>query len=84
MRKLQVASLFAVLMLALSVVPVFALVGDVNGDGKVRVDDLLLVVNAFGTQKGDPRWDARCDLSGDGKVRIDDLLIVALNFGMPR
>lgn len=57
------------------------LLGDVNGDGKVRVDDVLAVAFAFGSEEGDPHWDPRCDLNGDHKVRVDDVLLAASNFG---
>ena len=57
------------------------LLGDVNGDGKVRVDDILDIALAFGLNEGDPDWDPRCDLNGDHKVRVDDVLIAASNFG---
>jgi parallel beta-helix repeat protein len=60
------------------------LIGDVNGDGKVLIDDLLLVVSAFGSNSGDPRWNPFADVNGDGRVRIDDALTVALNFGKTR
>ncbi len=57
------------------------IVGDINGDGKVRIDDILLCTSAYGSQPGDPRWNPYADVNGDGKVRVDDVLLVALNFG---
>ena len=57
------------------------LLADVNGDRKVRVDDVLLVAQHFGLNEGDPGWNPQCDLTGDGKVRVDDVLIVAQGFG---
>jgi len=61
------------------------LLGDVTGDGKVRVDDILAVAMAFGLNEGDPGWDPRYDLSpppdGDGRIRVDDVLVVVLAFG---
>jgi uncharacterized protein (DUF2141 family) len=56
-------------------------VGDVNGDRKVRIDDILAVATAFGTQPGHPRWNPNADVNGDGKVRIDDVLAAATHFG---
>ena len=44
-------------------------VGDVNGDGVVNIQDLVIVANAFGK--------AKPDLNGDGVVNIQDLVIVA-------
>ena len=45
---------------------------DVNGDGIVNIQDLVIVANAFG--KAEP------DLNGDGVVNIQDLVIVANAF----
>ena len=59
--------------------------GDVNADGKVRIDDVNYVANLFGTNKGDENWDKLADVSpppyGDDKIRVDDVLEVTLNFG---
>ena len=57
------------------------LLGDVNGDRKVRVNDVLAVAFAFGTNKGDPDWNPLYDLNGDDKVRVNDVLIAAGEFG---
>ena len=48
------------------------IVGDVNGDGTVNIQDLVIVANAIG--KAEP------DLNGDGVVNIQDLVIVANAF----
>ncbi|MDE0484777.1 MAG: DUF6259 domain-containing protein [Candidatus Poribacteria bacterium] len=47
--------------------------GDVNDDGVVNIQDLVIVANALG--KAEP------DLNGDGVVNIQDLVIVANAFG---
>ena len=48
---------------------------DVNADGVVNIQDLVIVANAFG--------EAEPDLNGDGVVNIQDLVIVANAFGNP-
>ena len=48
------------------------IVGDVNEDGVVNIQDLVIVANAFG--------EAEPDLNGDGVVNIQDLVIVANAF----
>ncbi|MCY3740250.1 MAG: leucine-rich repeat domain-containing protein [Candidatus Poribacteria bacterium] len=45
---------------------------DVNGDGTVNIQDLVIVANALG--------EAEPDLNGDGVVNIQDLVIVANAF----
>ena len=46
---------------------------DVNGDGVVNIQDLVIVANALG--------EAEPDLNSDGVVNIQDLVIVANAFG---
>ncbi len=57
------------------------LAGDVNGDGVVDIHDLTLFAAAFGTNKEDANYDARCDFNDDGKVDGIDLIILSYNFG---
>jgi len=40
--------------------------GDVNGDGKVDTEDLLLLSKTFGLSAGDPGFDGRADFNEDG------------------
>jgi parallel beta-helix repeat protein len=63
-----------------------AIVGDVNGDGKVDGKDLGSVAWCFGSYPGAPppmSWDPNCDTNNDGKVDGKDLGIVAWHFGEP-
>ena len=53
--------------------------GDANGDGKVDVNDLTIVLTNFGQSTG-MSW-ATGDFNGDGKVDVNDLTIVLTNFG---
>lgn len=48
--------------------------GDVDGDGDTDIDDLLLLLGAFGIGAGG-------DLDGDGDTDIDDLLILLGDLG---
>ena len=57
-----------------------ALPGDANGDGKVDINDLTIVLTNFG-QTG-CAWSQGC-MDGDptGTVDVNDLTIVLANFG---
>lgn len=57
------------------------LMGDVNGDGYVGADDIVIVAEAFGAHPEHPRWNIYADLNRDNYVGIDDIVIVASNFG---
>ena len=52
--------------------------GDANGDGKVDVNDLTVVLTNFG-QSG-ASW-SQGDFNGDGKVDVNDLTILLTDFG---
>ena len=49
--------------------------GDVNGDGVVNVEDLLLLLAAWGPCEGCPE-----DINGDGVVNVEDLLTLLGNW----
>ena len=49
--------------------------GDLNGDGKVNIQDLALLLINFG------KTTATGDLNNDGKVTIQDLALLLINFG---
>lgn len=54
--------------------------GDVNRDGIVGFDDLLIVAQQYG-QGGLGRSAGNVDFSADGKVDFNDLLLLAQNYG---
>ena len=56
---------------------------DVNGDGEVDVDDLLLVAASFGTAPA-PGVMPNTDVNGDGKINNEDMfLVLAVLEGAP-
>jgi hypothetical protein len=55
--------------------------GDVDADGHVDVVDLLLMVEAWASQIGEPHYSAGSDLNNDGLVDTVDLLLLVENFG---
>jgi uncharacterized protein (DUF2141 family) len=76
----KMAAVFLLLMFLLPL-RAMALTGDVNGDGKVDMQDVMVVIKAFGSIPGTARWNAAADLNGDGRVDVSDIIIVLLNFG---
>ena len=57
------------------------LMGDINGDQLVDINDLIIIAQAFGSYEGHPRWNPEADLSRDGVIDIDDGVLTVMNFG---
>jgi len=57
------------------------LVGDLNDDGKVNIEDLIIAAQAFGSTAEHPRWNAKADLNGDGKINVLDIILIATHYG---
>ncbi len=49
---------------------------DLDGDGQVRVSDLIILLAAWGPNPGHP-----ADFDGDGQVRVPDLIILLAAWG---
>lgn len=54
---------------------------DINGDGKVDINDVAIVARAYGKSKRQPNYDPRADLDQNGIIDIRDIAIVAASFG---
>jgi endoglucanase len=80
MKKYAILAL-VVLAVAVAVCPARAILGDVNGDGKVDMKDVAIVAKAFGTTPSDPRYNPAADLNGDRLVNMVDIAIVGFNLG---
>jgi hypothetical protein len=60
--------------------------GDINGDFKVNLSDLVLLAQAYSTNpnsipNGPHRWNPNADINSDGTVSIADLVILASHYG---
>jgi parallel beta-helix repeat protein len=55
--------------------------GDVDGNRKVEIKDILMVVKAYGTNPQSLGWNPNLDINCDDKVDIKDVLITAKNYG---
>ncbi|MEM3731650.1 MAG: dockerin type I domain-containing protein [Candidatus Bathyarchaeia archaeon] len=50
---------------------------DLNGDGKVNIEDIAIWGAAFGSRPGHPRWNPNADMNNDGKVDMIDAVLIA-------
>jgi len=57
------------------------IVEDVNKDGSVNMQDVMLIAASFGTVKGDTRYSPKCDLNNDGAINMQDIIKLATKFG---
>jgi hypothetical protein len=55
--------------------------GDANGDGIVDQTDADIVIAAYGSMPGMPRWNLAADLNQDNTVNTPDIAIVGANMG---
>lgn len=55
--------------------------GDLNGDFKVNLEDLVLLAMAYGSKPGDANWNPNADIDKSGAVGLSDLVILALHYG---
>ena len=62
-------------------VPPPALLGDVDGDGKVDMKDVGAAAKAFGSYPDHPRWNPDADVTLNGRVDLQDIAIISRNFG---
>jgi hypothetical protein len=56
-------------------------VGDVNGDKKTTIADIVLVIGKFGTTPSSLGWNPNMDIDDNDKVTIGDIVITINNFG---
>jgi hypothetical protein len=54
---------------------------DVDSDGGVAIDDVLLVLAHLGNVEGSPTWDPTRDIDGDGAIALRDVMITLARFG---
>jgi hypothetical protein len=57
------------------------ILGDVEGDGDVDYDDLVVLAGAYGSSSPSPAYALFADFDRDGDVDYDDLVPLAGNYG---
>lgn len=55
--------------------------GDVDHNGKVDLNDLTLLAEAYGSRPNDPNWNPCADIDNDQYVGLLDLIILASHYG---
>ncbi|MBE0519972.1 right-handed parallel beta-helix repeat-containing protein [Candidatus Bathyarchaeota archaeon] len=61
------------------------LVGDVNHDGVVNINDIVLIASIYGCEEGEPYWNPEADLAPPyGKIDIYDLVTCVYHYGQTR
>jgi len=58
-----------------------AMVGDVNADGIVDIEDIYSIALAYGTTPGQLGYKPNQDINGDGIIDIEDIYTAALHYG---
>lgn len=56
------------------------IIGDVNGDNTVNLDDWIAYDAAWGTHEGEVGWNPQADINGDGVVDNADGVLIAQNY----
>ncbi len=56
------------------------IVGDINGDGAVNLEDLVLWDSAYNSKPSDPNWNPQADINGDDAVDKEDGELIIQNY----
>jgi hypothetical protein len=60
---------------------IVTIAGDIDGNFKVQLADLVLLAHAYGSKPGDSNWNPNADIDGNLIVGLSDLVILAQNYG---
>jgi hypothetical protein len=56
------------------------IIGDINGDFKVNLSDLVLLANAYHSRPGGAKWNPNADINGNLYVDLADLTGLAMHY----
>jgi parallel beta-helix repeat protein len=57
------------------------ILGDIDGNFKVQLQDLVLLAQAYGSKPPDSNWNLYADIEGNGTVGLSDLVALAQHYG---
>ena len=60
---------------------IVAIPGDIDGNGRVDMNDIVSLCTAFGSTLGQPKYVPNCDVDNNGKIDMNDIIIALRNFG---
>jgi hypothetical protein len=55
--------------------------GDINGDFRVSLADLVILAQAYGSRPGYAKWNPNADIDANGVVNLADLVTLAVYYG---
>jgi hypothetical protein len=55
--------------------------GDIDGDFKVGLQDLVRLALAYSSHPGNPKWNPNSDIDNNGVIGLTDLVLLALHYG---
>lgn len=55
--------------------------GDIDGNFRVQLSDLVLLAQAYGSRPGVSNWNPNADIDSNGIVGLSDLVILAQHYG---
>jgi hypothetical protein len=55
--------------------------GDINGDFKVGLPDLVILAQAYGSKPSGSNWNPNADIDGNGAAGLSDLVKLAQHYG---
>jgi hypothetical protein len=57
------------------------MLGDIDGNKKIDIYDIVLITSIYGSKTGDPLWNPQVDLNPDGVINIYDVVAATSNYG---
>ena len=58
-----------------------AIPGDVDGNGRINMDDVVSLCKAFASTIGMPNYVANCDIDNNGRIEVGDIITALHDFG---
>jgi plastocyanin len=55
--------------------------GDISGDFKVSLQDLVFLAGAYGSKPDGAKWNPNADIDSNGVVGLSDLVLLAMHYG---